>query len=349
MVIEDSWTRLRELTAARIALGRAGHSLPTRELLAFQMAHAKARDAVWRGLDVTTLARLNPIVLHSAARDRAEYLRRPDLGRRLAPESADRLCLEMRTRLEPGVLPPGTRTTAIPTETRSSVVPSETHTTLEPAVLPPETPTRLESAGDPPERRSTERLGRGEWDAVIVIADGLSATAVHRHAEVLVDALLPLLLGRTSGTSTRVSTQHAGVRAPQGSVHAPQRAVYEPQGSELEGWRIAPICVVEQGRVAIGDDIGERIFAQSAAAMALVIIGERPGLSSPDSLGAYLTWSPRVGRTDAERNCVSNIRVGGLEPEIAAARIAQLMEAARQRQLTGVGLSIAFGDRPTLG
>src|SRR5580704_1220612 len=177
MLIENPWTQLREMTAARIALGRAGHSLPTRELLAFQLAHAKARDAVWRGLDASslisaslvskTLARLNPIVLHSAARDRAEYLRRPDLGRRLAPESADRLCLEMRTRLEPGVLPPGTRTTAIPTETRSTVVPPETHTTLEPAVLPPETPTRLESAGDPPETRTTARLDREEWDTVI--------------------------------------------------------------------------------------------------------------------------------------------------------------------------------------
>jgi len=327
MVIEDSWTRLRELTAARIALGRAGHSLPTRELLAFQMAHAKARDAVWRGLDVTTLARLNPIILHSAARDRVEYLRRPDLGRRLAPESAARLDRETRT----AAVPPETRTTVhLDPETRSTVRSDpETRST----VVPPETRTTVRSD---PETRTRVRLDRGEWDAVIVIADGLSATAVDRHAGVLLDTLLPLLLGRTSPTSTRVSTLHAGLRAP--------------QGSELDGWRIAPICVVEQGRVAIGDDIGERIFARNTAAgMALVIIGERPGLSSPDSLGAYLTWSPRVGRTDAERNCVSNIRVGGLEPEIAAARIAQLMEAARQRQLTGVGLSIAFGDRAALG
>jgi ethanolamine ammonia-lyase small subunit len=244
MLIENPWKQLRELTAARIALGRAGHSLPTRELLAFQLAHAKARDAVWQGLEAsflisaslssTTLAALNPIYLHSAARDRAEYLRRPDLGRKLAPESAD-------------------------------------------------------------------RIERGDWDAVIVIADGLSAIAVHRHAVALMEALLP----------------------------------------QLDGWRIAPVCVVEQGRVAIGDDIGELI----GAAMALVVLGERPGLSSPDSLGAYLTWSPRVGRTDAERNCVSNIRVGGLDPEIAAVRIAQLMRAARQQRLTGVGLSI----EPVLG
>jgi ethanolamine ammonia-lyase small subunit len=252
MLIENPWTQLRELTAARIALGRAGHSLPTRELLAFQLAHAKARDAVWRGLDVTsvnstTLAPLHPLYLHSAARDRAEYLRRPDLGRKLSPESAERIL--------------------------------ETRTTLKPAV----------------------RSEPGEWDAVIVIADGLSAIAVHRHAAALMEALLP----------------------------------------QLNAWRVAPVCVVEQGRVAIGDDVGERI----GAAMALVILGERPGLSSPDSLGAYLTWSPRVGRTDAERNCVSNIRSGGLEPGVAAVRIAQLMQAARARRLTGVGLSIG----PVLG
>jgi ethanolamine ammonia-lyase small subunit len=238
MLIENPWTQLRELTAARIALGRAGHSLPTRELLAFQLAHARARDAVWCALDAAslgsalmssaTLGKFEPLVLHSAARDRVEYLRRPDLGRRLAAESAI-------------------------------------------------------------------RIERGEWDAAIVIADGLSATAVHRHAGALVSAVL----------------------------------------ERLEGWRIAPMCVVEQGRVAIGDEIGERM----GASMVLVVLGERPGLSSPDSLGAYLTWSPRMGRTDAERNCVSNIRVGGLEPEIAAVRIAQLMEAARGQQLTGIGLS----------
>jgi ethanolamine ammonia-lyase small subunit len=192
--------------------------------------------------DSTTSAQFTPLYLHSAVRDRAQYLRRPDLGRKLAPESAAKL-LEMRRTLNPAV-----------------------------------------------------REEPGEWDAVIAIADGLSALAVHRHAVALIDALLP----------------------------------------QLDGWRIAPICVVEQGRVAIGDDIGERI----GAALALVVLGERPGLSSPDSLGAYLTWSPRVGRTDAERNCVSNIRRGGLDPEIAAVRIAQLMEAARGQRLTGVGLSV---------
>lgn len=228
MVIENRWTQLRELTSARIALGRAGHSLPTGELLAFQLAHAKARDAVHHPLDPHSFSILHPILLKSAAGDRAAYLRNPGLGRRLDPDSAARL----------------------------------TH---------------------------------GDWDAVLILADGLSATAVHHHALPLVEALRAEL---------------------------------------SEGWSFAPVCIVEQGRVAIGDEIGERI----GAAMAVVIIGERPGLSSPDSLGVYLTWGPRVGRTDAERNCVSNIRTEGLAPELAALRVAALMRAARGRQLTGVGL-----------
>jgi ethanolamine ammonia-lyase small subunit len=230
MVVENPWTELRQLTVARIALGRCGHSLPTRELLAFQLAHARARDAVHQPLDVSSLAISPAIVLTSAAGDRATYLRRPDLGRRLEPESA-------------------------------------------------------------------QVLTRGDWDAVLVVADGLSATAVHRHAIALIDAL----------------------------------------NARLAGWRVAPVCIVRQGRVAIGDEIGERMGAH----LSVVLIGERPGLSSPDSLGAYLSWAPRVGRTDAERNCVSNIRDGGLEPLLAAQRIAALMCAARDQQLSGVTLKIS--------
>lgn len=226
MVIPNPWAGLRKLTAARIALGRVGHSLPTSELLAFQLAHAKARDAVWEVLDSSMLP-AGHILLKSMAPDRATYRRRPDLGRRLSPKSA-------------------------------------------------------------------AQLQRGDWDAVVILADGLSATAVHRQAGTLLKALLP----------------------------------------ELTGWRLAPLYVVEQGRVAIADEIGECI----GAALTVMLIGERPGLSSPDSLGAYLTWSPRVGRTDAERNCVSNIRPEGLDPGLAALRIAALMRAARHKQLTGVQL-----------
>jgi ethanolamine ammonia-lyase small subunit len=235
MFIENPWTHLRELTAARVALGRAGHSLPTRELLDFQLAHARARDAVHCPLDVRGLLAdldqrgLPRLALRSAACDRATYLRRPDLGRRLNSESA--------------------------------------------ALLLP-----------------------GSFESAIVIADGLSATAVHHHAIALLDALLPL----------------------------------------IHDWTLAPIAIVEQGRVAIADEIGERLHAR----LSIILIGERPGLSSPDSLGVYLTWSPRVGRNDAERNCVSNIRTEGLAPELAARRVAMLMNAARERQLSGVGLSL---------
>jgi len=213
--------RLREFTPARVAQGRTGCSLPTREWLDFQLAHAKARDAVHTALDARMLAlELGAITLHSAAPDRATYLRRPDLGRRLCRESRDVLA--------------GTRA-----------------------------------------------------DTVYVVADGLSALAVHRHAPELLRRLQP-----------------------------------------------APVFIVEQGRVAVGDEIGELL----GAVLVLILIGERPGLSSPDSLGAYLTWNPRIGRTDAERNCVSNIRTEGLSYDAAANQIQLLMAESRQRKLSGVRL-----------
>ena len=217
---------LRSYTPARVALGRAGHSLPTRELLRFQLDHARARDAVYEPLDPASLG-VPHVLLHSAAPDRATYLRRPDQGRRLRDADA-------------------------------------------PLLSP-----------------------RG-FDAAIIIADGLSAPAVHRHAVPLLDAVLP----------------------------------------KLKDWRLAPLTVVLQGRVAIGDEIGQRL----AARLAVVLIGERPGLTSPDSLGIYVTWDPRPGRTDAERTCISNVRTEGLSYEAAAASLASLMNAARSRQLSGVGL-----------
>jgi ethanolamine ammonia-lyase small subunit len=217
---------LRSYTPARVALGRTGHSLPTRELLRFQLDHARARDAVYEALDPASLG-VPHILLHSAAPDRETYLRRPDLGRRL--RAAD-----------------------------------------ESAICP------------------------GAYDAAFVIADGLSAPAAHRHAVPLLEAVLP----------------------------------------KLANWRIAPLTVVLQGRVAIGDVIGQRL----GAAIAVVLIGERPGLTSPDSLGVYMTWEPRPGRSDAERNCISNVRAEGLSYEAAACMLAFLMNAARSRQLSGVGL-----------
>jgi ethanolamine ammonia-lyase small subunit len=226
--------RLRDYTPARVEIGRAGHSLPTRELLDFQLAHARARDAVQLPLDVKSLIvelkqkNITAIAVASAVRDRSEYLHRPDLGRRLNTESRERLVAL-----------------------------------------------------------------RADYEAAFVIADGLSALAVHRHAAPLLDTVLAQL-----------------------------------------DWPIAPVAIVEQGRVAIGDEIGELLGAR----LAVVLIGERPGLSSPDSLGVYLTWQPRPGRTDAERNCISNIRAEGLSYALAAHKLLFLMNEARRLKLSGVRL-----------
>ena len=135
-----------------------------------------------------------------------------------------------------------------------------------------------------------------DYDIAFVIADGLSARAVSSHAIALLDEAMPAF----------------------------------QQGS----WKLAPVVVVEQGRVAIGDEIGEILGARLVA----VLIGERPGLSSPDSLGVYLTFAPRVGRNDAERNCLSNIRSQGMSYSEAAQRLFYLCGEARRRQLTGVEL-----------
>jgi ethanolamine ammonia-lyase small subunit len=141
---------------------------------------------------------------------------------------------------------------------------------------------------------SRTALQPGPWDLALIVADGLSALAVERHSPPLLHELLP----------------------------------------RLEGWRLAPVAVVEQGRVAVGDEIGAGLDAE----LSVILIGERPGLSSPDSLGAYITWQPRPGRTDAERNCISNIRAEGLSYAQAAAQLGFYLREARRRQLTGVAL-----------
>jgi ethanolamine ammonia-lyase small subunit len=151
---------------------------------------------------------------------------------------------------------------------------------------------------------SRDRLGAaaaGSCDAVFVVADGLSARAAQRHVAPLLTVLVPELLGR--------------------------------------GWRLAPVVVAEQARVALGDEIGGLLRAD----LAVVLLGERPGLTSPDSLGAYLTWEPRPGRTDAERNCVSNIRPEGLDYPAAARTLGYLMEEAKRRRISGVSLKDEAG------
>ena len=232
----DPWAGLRRLTPARIALGRAGPAWPTSEVLAFGLAHARARDAVHLALDVDALeAQLRaegyaPLRVQSAAADRPTYLRRPDFGRSLDAASGRRL----------------------------------------------------------------DAL-RSHPELAVVVADGLSALAVQRHASPLLAAL---------------------------RLHSPAR------------WGAVPVILATQARVALGDEIGERL----GAGFVVVMIGERPGLSSPDSLGLYLTHAPRVGRTDAERNCISNVRPEGLGYGAAAARLDWLVREGLRRGLTGVAL-----------
>lgn len=235
--VANPWEFLRDYTTARIALGRAGGSLPTRRHLDFQLDHARARDAVHSELDMALLEKeiaalgYETIRLQSAAPDRATYLQRPDLGRRLSDES----------------------------------------------------------------RRLAEQ-NKSAGGVAFIVADGLSALAVQRHAPPMLEAILSRL--------------------------------------DPDEWRVAPIALVEQGRVAISDEIGSLIGAE----LAVILIGERPGLSSPDSLGIYLTYGPRIGNTDANRNCISNIRDAGLSYPEAAHRLIYLMTAARRLGLSGVDL-----------
>lgn len=238
----DPWAGLRAFTAARIALGRSGTSVPLREVLAFKLAHAHARDAVYSVLDneqlINELADLNLLItqVHSQAATRQQYLQRPDLGRQLAEES------------------------------------------------------RAQLAGQ-----------AAGYDIVVVLADGLSATATNRHASPLLHQLMPEL--------------------------------------QQAGFRLGPLVLAEQARVALGDEVGHLLQAK----LVLVLLGERPGLSAPDSLGAYFTQGPQPGLTDEARNCVSNIRPEGLGYDAAAAKLFFLLTESLRRQLSGVRLKDESG------
>lgn len=241
VVVANPWAQLRQYTPARIALGRAGVSLPTAPHLAFQLAHARARDAVHHELDAEKLSRTlaqggyETIVLHSAAASRLEYLQRPDKGRRLDP--ASRAILEKH------------------------------------------------SAGASP-----------RYDISFVIGDGLSALAIEENAAPFLERMSAVLAGG--------------------------------------GWRVAPLVIVKEARVASGDEIGEMLGAE----IVTILIGERPGLSSPDSMGIYMTHKPRVGLTDEARNCISNVRREGLSYDAAAHKLHYLMTEARRRGHSGVHL-----------
>ena len=231
----DPLAALRAATRARVALGRVGDALPTAELLTLRSAHAAARDAVHSPLDAAALAAdvatlgLPVVQVASAAPDRASYLQRPDLGRRLAANT---------------------------------------------------------------------ELSAGDYDLVVVLADGLSPLAVQSHAVPMVRAVLDRLDADT-------------------------------------GPRLAPVVIAAQARVALGDEIASALGARSV----LVLIGERPGMSSTDSLGAYFTYDARRGRRDSERNCLSNIRPPhGTGYEAAATTLVMLMAEATRLRLSGIGL-----------
>ena len=157
-------------------------------------------------------------------------------------------------------------------------------------------------------RAQRQPAGAGErpFDLAFVVADGLSALAVMQHAAPFLAVLRPRLLAQR--------------------------------------WSLAPIAIVQQGRVAVGDEVGELLGAK----LVVVLIGERPGLSSPDSMGLYITWAPAVGLTDERRNCISNVRPAGLRYDEAAARLHYLVTEAHRRQLTGVGLKDETGGPATL-
>ena len=235
---------LRNLTPARLALGRAGASLPTKALLDFTLDHARARDAVHAPFDPSALTAalgalgLQSCAVASRAKNRQDYLKRPDLGRRLDQASIDLL----RSR------------------------------------------------------------GRPAGRLVIVIGDGLSPAAVQAHAVEVMRCLLPHLAS--------------------------------------EAIDIGDVVVASLARVALGDEIGALLNAR----MVVMLIGERPGLSAPNSLGAYLTFAPRVGRTDAERNCISNIHREGLSYEEAAFKIGWLVREGFRRNVTGIALKDESGE-----
>jgi len=237
----DPWSNLRQFTDARIGLGRSGAAMPTREVLNFALSHAMARDAVTTPLDWTPIEKglqelgLETLRIKSASHDRSEYLRRPDLGRRLSADSREDL------------------------------------------------------------QRASEKAS-SKPDLVVLIGDGLSSMGVAANIVPMMSAFLG---------------------------HVRQ-----------SGWTLGPLLLADDARVALGDEAGEILGAKAV----LVLIGERPGLSSPDSLGAYLTFGPRVGLKDADRNCISNIRQRGLSYDEAAFKVAWLLREAIRRGLSGVNL-----------
>jgi len=236
-VIDDPWAELKRFTAARIALGRSGSSLPLKESLAFRLDHARARDAVHSPFRRAELAArlaergMDCVELESCVADRGEYLTRPDKGRRLSQMSLEIL-----------------------------------------------------------------REQKKGFDICLTVGDGLSARAIHENAQGFVLACAAMF-GQA-------------------------------------GLSVAPVCLVRNARVAVADEIGEILCAR----MSVILIGERPGLSSPNSMGVYLTMNPHVGVTDERRNCISNVRNGGLGVSEGVRKLGYLVEEALRLGVSGVEL-----------
>jgi ethanolamine ammonia-lyase small subunit len=233
----DNWEFLRKHTSARIALGHAGVSLPTKELLAFRLAHAQARDAVYSGLNTEKIisglsaSGFDFLKIKSSSASRDEYLKNPNTGRKLHEDSEQKL-----------------------------------------------------------------KQVSSSYDLCFIIADGLSATSVNEHSVEVIKIL-----------------------------HSKLKKL---------SWSIAPVIVGEQARVALSDEIGSLLKAE----IVIMLIGERPGLSSPDSMGAYSTYRPEPGLTDERRNCVSNIRPEGLSYHFAAEKLFYLLTEMKTRRISGVQL-----------
>jgi ethanolamine ammonia-lyase small subunit len=244
-LIRNSWENLKQYTDARIALGRAGASIPTAEWLQFKLAHAQAKDAVWQEFHKEQIAEqlhemgMDTVFVESVSENKQEYLTRPDLGRRLSEQSLIRL--------------------------HEKNIP--------------------------------------QADILIIVGDGLSSKAVNAHAVPVIRQLAPYI--------------------------------------EKMGKTVFPVVIAQGARVALGDEIGETLKAKAA----IMLIGERPGLSSADSLGIYLTWNPMVGRLDSERNCISNIRPQGLIYPKAAFKLAWLLEHSFAESRTGILLK-DLSDEP---
>ncbi|HHP4704049.1 TPA: ethanolamine ammonia-lyase subunit EutC [Acinetobacter baumannii] len=238
---QDQWEKLKQFTDARITLGRAGCSIPTRALLEFQLSHAQAKDAVYQEMDVSYLSeqlaqqQLQSFHIQSNAPNKEIYLKRPDLGRQLSNPSKDTL---------------------------------------------------IKKYAENPQ----------QYDVCIVVGDGLSARAIEANAIAFIAAL---------------------------SEHIQQ-----------ENWSLAPIVLATGSRVALGDEVAE-IFK---ASMLVMLIGERPGLSSPDSMGIYYTWNAYSGCLDSKRNCISNVRSAGLSIPVAVQRLMALMRKSKQLGFSGVNL-----------